>query len=173
MTHANPKDMAASIQLFNLIAQRLSLIQEVALYKYHHHLPIVVPEVEQLFLSKVQEDADRFGLPIKATQNCIALQMEIAVNLQYKWHHYWDKAGLPNDVQISDLDKIIRPELIRITASIVEYIQKAKKELADPQCYSMLLERMDQIVDIPFVTDEEKKSLLASLISLASSLSEK
>jgi chorismate mutase len=146
-------------------------MQEVALYKYHHHLPIVVPEVEQLFLLKVKEDADRFGLPIIETQNCLALQMQLAVNVQLKWHHYWDKKGFPNDAQISDLDKIIRPELIRITAAIVEQIAKAKSELIEPEQQAFLLEKIDQIIDVPFVTEQEKEAVFHSLVSLAKSLS--
>lgn len=165
--NAQHPEIPQSKALFRLISQRLSLMQQVALYKYQHQLPLYVPEVEKNILEKVKLDAFNLGLPVEEVQETIQVQMRIAVAIQYQWHQFWKEKGLPNDVMIPDLGSVLRPEMSRLTAEILEHIVKAKIELQNPTLHEVLSEQMDEIVDVPFVTDSQREALLNSLIAVA------
>lgn len=159
----------ASEHLFMLIHQRLALMQQIALYKYHQNLPIYTPKVEKETLLKVKQDAQRLMLPVEETLLCFNIQLQIARSVQQSWHHYWQERGLPVNKPLPDIDKVLRPEIARLTTAIIEQMAKAKEELADPSSLPLLALKIDQIVDVPFVNETQKRELLNSLIQVANS----
>jgi cyclohexadienyl dehydratase len=163
---AGDKDIKQSVELFTLVQKRLSMMQQVALYKYVHQLPLVNPEVERKILQQVKEDAKRYSLAIKETEHAIQVQMQVAVVVQKEWHDNWKKNGLTTQA-VPDLDKEIRPELTRITHAIVEQLAAAREELSDLHRLSLLLEAIDEIVDVPYVSHEQKDEILQALIVAA------
>lgn len=161
------QEISHSKALFSLIAMRLSLMHQVTLYKYQHQLPIYVPEFEQKILEKVKIEAINFGLPVAQTQESIQVQMRIAVAIQQQWHQYWKEKGLPLEELNLDLDNVLRPEMSRLMVEIIKHIAKAKKELSNPNIRSLLSGLIAEIVDVPFVTDLQRETLLNSLIDIA------
>ncbi|MFI4937320.1 MAG: chorismate mutase [Candidatus Berkiellales bacterium] len=166
LAHTDETAVAASTQLFNLMSQRLSLMRQIALYKYYNNIPIYVPEVEKRLLSKVKIDAEAFDLDVEKTQAFVQMQMDIAKVIQHQWHDYWREKGAPKE-DVYDLDQVMRPELARLTAAIIEQVSTARSELTDPELHSLLKHKIDEAIDIPFVSNEYKQKLLQSLIEIA------
>lgn len=163
------EEIRASEHLFWLIHQRLALMQQVALYKYQHQLPIYVSKMEKNVLMKVSQDATRLMLPVPETVYCFELQLQIARHIQQDWHQYWKTKGLPAHKSSPDIDKVLRPEIARLTTAIIEQLPKAIDELGDPACLNLLMQKIDQIIDVPFVNENHKHALLKSLIQIAES----
>lgn len=163
---AASSNVKQSIELFHLMNKRFILMEEVALYKYLHHLPITHPEVENKLLLSVKKDAQDFALPVKETQKCMQLQMKLAVTIQEKWHEKWRKNDLKTE-RAPDLDNVLRPQISYLTHAIVEQIAASKDELADMRNLPELTQAIDEIINVPYIEHDQKEALLQSLIVAA------
>jgi chorismate mutase len=164
-TMAISQPLTQSNHLFSLINQRLTLMQHVAHYKYAHHQPIFVPGVEQKILQIVGNDAKAAGLDVAKMQSAIQLQMQIGVKVQQAWTDEWHKGIKPVDPLV-DLDTQLRPALAKITNEIVSQTAKAKAELADQSNQTSLIKQINLLVQVRFVTESDKQSLLQSLLDV-------
>ncbi len=157
-----------SKQLFLLVAERLCLMQEVAHYKVVHHLPLYVPEVESKLLAQVVTLANSLGLSASHAQATIALQMRFARVIQQQWCEHKERTVLPA-YEPKDLERVLRPQLNRLTEEILMQIAKAKSELADPTQAESLRAEYQQQLQVPFLSEQQKWALLESLIAAAKS----
>jgi chorismate mutase-like protein len=161
------ENLTQSELLFKLIQQRLVLMEQVALYKYEHELPIYVPEQEQKILENVKAQAIKLGLPVKETKEFVNLQMRLAVLLQNRYHLEWRKNGEYKQEATFDLDTQIRPQLSALTTQILEQVVKAKAELADPELMPLMVSKIEKQIDNPYVSSAQKQELLLSLLELS------
>lgn len=164
----NSQPLTESNQLFSLINERCQLMQSVAHYKYVHQLALFVPGVERKILETVAQDAKSVGLPEKEMQAAIQLQMQMGVIIQQQWVEKWQR-GEKLPALIVDLESELRPALKKLTHDIVIQTAKAKPVLADPQLSAQLANAIKQQIQAPFVTDEQKLTLIASLMDVAKS----
>lgn len=158
--------LTQSNHLFSLIEKRLSLMPQVAHYKFVHQQPIFVPAVEQKILAVVGSDAKTAGLDVVKMQAAMQLQMQIGVKVQNAWTQEWQTGTKPSMPPI-DLDSVTRPALAKITHEIVVQTAKAKSELASKNNETDLSALIQERIQARFVTDSEKQSLLQSLLDVA------
>ena len=163
---AMSQPLTQSNHLFSLINERLSLMQQVAHYKFVHQQAIFVPAVEQKILIKVGEDAKMAGVDVGKMQAAMQLQMQMGVKVQKAWTHEWQTGAKPS-VPPKDLDSTIRPTLAKITHEIVVQTAKATSELAEPANEAALSALINERIQVRFVTESEKQSLLQSLLDVA------
>lgn len=112
-----------SVVVFNLINQRLSLMQDVALYKAVNHLPIEDIERERVVLASSVENARDQGLDSASVVDFFATQILVAKAIQYRYRADIlsdNFAGLHSPV---DLNSVIRPQLIRLGGEIVGHMK--------------------------------------------------
>jgi chorismate mutase-like protein len=152
-----------SDQLFDIISERLSLMKNVALYKYINKQPIYVQSVEEKILFKAGEEAKKNNLPKKETQDFIKLQMEIAARIQEDWCEFWKKDGAPN-IKAEDID-VIRGNIRNLTEQMIIQIAKSKDEISEENKETLLSE-INKKISIHFVSYEQKKATLESIFKI-------
>ncbi len=110
----------ASDRLYEAIGERLSLMQEVAAYKFKNNLPIQSNERE----SKVIDMAIQAGLGQRITRDSLRkvfqTQIEAAREIQSCWFDkFSNMTSLP---ETSNLTQVIRPKIEALGKKIVKYI---------------------------------------------------
>lgn len=112
----------ASEALFKLIDQRLALMQEVAAYKWINSLSITASEREAVVIDNAVIDGLQFGLTKESSTAFFQAQIAAAKNIQQCWHQRWSTEGGPQKAR--DLNKSVRPALIRLGTDIVALLSK-------------------------------------------------
>src|SRR5689334_489440 len=159
-------EIKESKKLFNLLEARFALMEQVALYKYLHQMPIYVPSTEEKILLNAKSEAIKRGLSIPAIQQCIQLQMQVAVLIQQQWHNKWQQED-KTPTQGLDLETQLRPQISQLTQNIIEQIAHAKPELIQERNRPALTQAIEQIIKVPYVSREQKHDLLQSLVNAA------
>lgn len=108
----------SSPSLAALLHQRLSLMDEVAAHKWRHKQPVEDLVREKVVIEQATEDALAHGLVPASSRRLFIAQMEASKEIQRYWFARWQEgAVLPETVP--DLDRDIRPELLRLGSAIV------------------------------------------------------
>ncbi|MEM6582455.1 MAG: gamma subclass chorismate mutase AroQ [Pseudomonadota bacterium] len=113
---------AQSVQseLFSAIGERLSYMQDVALYKSLNGLPVDDPAREAVVLEQALEDAQSAGLDPVTVEAFFQTQIALAKVIQYRYLADLQTQSL--DRPPVDLHTDIRPRLITLGAVIIEGI---------------------------------------------------
>ena len=138
-------------RLYVAIGERLSLMQEVAVYKFRNNLPIQSSERE----AKVINMAILAGLSQRITGDSLRAifrtQIEAAREIQSCWFkRFYKTTSLP---EISDLNQIIRPKIETLGKEIVEQIT------AHVANYESFVSHMD----IECLSDKSKFKIFSAL----------
>ncbi len=153
-----------SYKLFTKIQQRFVLAEQVAAYKYHHKLPIYVPEIEQRILVELKSQTIILQLDDKATANFIALLMQTSVKLQENLMKTWEtQSNIKPEIQ--DLDKTLRPQIKLLTIEILQEIKLAIPELK-AENKKQLNEMMMAEINVAHVSTQSKTLLLDALLNI-------
>jgi chorismate mutase-like protein len=150
-------------KLFEKVSERLSLMKDVALYKYINKQEIYAPNVEEKIILSAGIEANKYKLPEKSTQDFIRLQMNIAASIQENWFDYWNKNGLKNP-EIQDIN-LIRIKLANLTKTIITQIAKSKNEISETN-KKILFSEINKLILIQFVSCKQKTDTLKSIIKI-------
>ncbi len=113
--------VADPVVLYSKVNDRLSLMRDVAAYKWHNNLPIEDKERERALLRGVLEIADRYGTAKYPAANFFRTQMEVAKEIQRYWFGVWKGAPDEFDVDsVPDLFAQTRPLLMLLGEEILE-----------------------------------------------------
>lgn len=107
----------SEIELFNLVGERLGLMQDVALDKWHKQRPIEDTARERVVLNAARRTAVAAGIDGDAAEAFFALQVTAAKEIQQYWFDHWQTR--PPDQPAPDLNTVTRPRLIRLGDAIV------------------------------------------------------
>ncbi|MDH5738010.1 MAG: gamma subclass chorismate mutase AroQ [Gammaproteobacteria bacterium] len=113
-----PAKPTAEYVLFSLIQKRLSLMPDVAAYKWHHDLAIEDLEREAQILESTRIAAAEAGLKANHAREFFQQQMNAAKSIQQYWIDQW-KAGAPLPDTPPDLKGDLRPLLNELSAQII------------------------------------------------------
>lgn len=127
-------------QIAGSVRTRRSYMKDVAAYKWENNLPIEDKARESVVIQASQNTAAHNGLDSLTTREFFELQIRLAKKVQVYWFCKWgeSKEALSG---FQDLQKVVRPELIRLgdeiiknvrIAGLAEYpnsIVKSKKEI--------------------------------------------
>lgn len=103
--------------LYALLDARLELMEAVAAYKWHRHLPVENRQREAVVLKQAVDDGMRYGLRPQASRTFFAAQIEAAKQIQRYWFQVWESEGAP--AEVPDLNAVVRPKLLRLGSEIV------------------------------------------------------
>lgn len=148
-------------EIFRLMNNRLGHMEDVALYKVHHGIPIEDLHREEIVLANAVEFADSFGLQREPMAVFFQQQMNIAKAIQYRYRALWlskPSSGLPKD-----LNSEIRPQLDELSTQIVsalaDYLASASFNLSSRDSFFALITQ-DR------VSLDEKQALFDALLAL-------
>lgn len=112
--------------VFELLAERLSVMKSVAAYKRDHDLPVEDKPREAIVLDKAAEAAARAGLDPVLIRPFFLANIEAAKSVQHCWLERWHTGESPMPTERLDLVNDIRPRLIdiggRLNQAIANYI---------------------------------------------------
>ncbi len=106
--------------LYSSINQRLGHMRQVALYKAQRQLPIENAEREATVIDKALASARRQGLDPASVEDFFRAQISVAKAVQYR--HRADWLSQPTSEPAKDLQKQIRPALIRLSNKIIQQL---------------------------------------------------
>ena len=109
-----------ALRLFQLMNQRLSLMKEVAAFKFQAGLPIEDKKREKVVIQNFIERATDYHLESRGIQVLIEAQIQVAKDIQSKYFQQWQDAITFPEVPIKDLKTEIRPRLAAISQDIID-----------------------------------------------------
>lgn len=160
--HANEEATEALNPLFEIMAERLSIMKDVALYKWHNHLQVEDLYREEIILAKTTEKAISLGLQPAPSRHFFQMQMDAAKAIQTSWHQKWNKT---DNLQLSEgpnLKTELRPELIRLGDKIMLLLAADSiwlAQLSSKQLCAALVPKLD----IELLSMEAKTKVCKSL----------
>ena len=117
-----PSNILADEALYRLINERLSLMEQVAAYKWINEQPIAVPERETLVISNAVRDGLQYGITTDSSSAFFSAQIAAAKIIQQCWFDRWEAEKPP--VTAEDLADVVRPKLISLGREIVSRLAK-------------------------------------------------
>jgi chorismate mutase-like protein len=117
-------------ELSKLIGARLSIMQEVAKYKWNKNAPIEDPDREQKLLDSVGKQAQAGGLQPEWAQHFFRLQIEAAKLAQYQLFQDWRRTQHPAFSDAPDLATVVRPRLDALTPLLLKSLKSHWKDIA-------------------------------------------
>ena len=117
-----PPTLHADGALYRLINERLSLMEQVAAYKWINEQPIAVPERETLVISNAVRDGLQYGITTDSSRAFFSAQIVAAKIIQQCWFDRWEEEKPPETAE--DLAGVVRPKLISLGREIVSRLAK-------------------------------------------------
>lgn len=124
-----------------LVAERLSLIKGVAIFKAKHDLPVENLERETIVLEAAILSARDLGLDPTTTRAFFQAQIEAAKTIQHCWLARWPDDAIA-ELEGADLTTEIRPALLDLGNAIVEAIADDvthERPMADAASFANML----------------------------------
>ena len=151
-----------SSDIFKTINERLSYMEDVALYKAQKSIKIEDLARELVVLDKASLSAQKEGLDIESVSGFFQAQISAAKAIQYRYRA--DLLSAPSDKTPVDLKEVIRPKLIHLGA-------KLNKELADFLNHGGAfkpseIKEFSQTLTSPFLSENDKKMLFNALTKI-------
>ncbi|WP_428460651.1 chorismate mutase [Photobacterium makurazakiensis] len=153
--HANPQAEA----LFQTINDRLSYMEDVALFKANNHLAIEDIEREEVVLNNAVKSAGDYGLAPQQVKDFFAAQVSVAKAIQYR--HRADWLSQPANNEPRDLKTVIRPALLTLGNQINEQLSDYVKHHG--QITAEQSDLFNQVITIKYVSNDDKSMLFNAL----------
>jgi chorismate mutase len=109
---------------------RLSIMQEVAQYKWNKNAPIEDPDREQKLLESVAKQTQVDGLQPQWTRHFFRLQIEAAKLAQYQLFYDWRRTQHPAFSDAPGLAAVLRPRLDALTPLLLKSLKSHWKDIA-------------------------------------------
>ena len=154
----------AAADIFHTINERLSWMDDVALYKLLNTVAVEDLEREAVVIQKALEGAEAAGLDPISVEAFFRSQIAAAKAIQYRCLAQWQFAG-PDGNASADLDGTIRPALIRIGGDFLEFLGEYLEKFGplDESQWPLFLAS----VDVGRLTVLEKRQLFLDLTGIS------
>ena len=147
--------------VFQLVQERLRLMQDLAAWKHARNAPIVDAAREQQVLEATVRQASDLGIDAGSARRLFSLQIQLAVRVQESFIADW-RAGARAPAQVRDLAGELRPQLDRIGADLLHAIYLALPEF-QRQDFAARYGEQARTVEAPGVTDADRSELTKAL----------
>ncbi len=151
----------ASNQAYQLIDQRLELMQPVAAWKLDRGVAVEDKEREAVVLAKAVEAAGERGIDPEGAAAFFAAQIEAAKEIQFCWLERWDSGAATPPTEVPDLKADIRPQLIQIGADLLTSVQEGLS-----QKETLHLAAFQDTVEVDCLSAETRDGLFDALTQL-------
>lgn len=148
--------------IFSLINERLSYMEDVALYKHNYHICIENVEVEKNLLKGVREYAENHRIDEESLVKFFKTQIEAAKVIQYRKRA--DYLMNPPDEKAPDLNTNLRP-MIKILGQKINH--QIKNFLNEGETFETSSYKLfEDSIDTYYLTRFEKQKLFEALLSI-------
>jgi cyclohexadienyl dehydratase len=110
---------ASARRVFELVDERLSLMEPVAAWKWQHHQPVTDAAREAQVLDSTADRAARFGFDRNAVRHLFEVQIGWARAIEERAVAKWDAHGFDRAMPARDLTTELRPALDRIGTELL------------------------------------------------------
>jgi cyclohexadienyl dehydratase len=166
-TYSDPAEHAARV--FELLNERLSLMEPVAAWKWQRHQPVSDPEREARVLDATAARASRMGIDPEAARHLLDLQIRYAREVEDRAIARWDAKGLDADMKIRDLASDLRPALDRIGEELLNEVYLALPAFGDDGFAESYGSHARQLVTRYQLSGDSATELLSALHALRAS----
>jgi len=149
-------------ELFRVLNMRLGYMEDVAVYKQQHALPVEDLAREAVILEKARQVAAEHGLEPASVTRFFQAQMDVAKAIQYRRRA--DLLSLPSDRTPRDLKTQVRPELIRLGNRIVVILSRYLAEKGSLHHDSIVA--FDRAITSRYVYPADKSMLFYALLEV-------
>ena len=156
------------LDVADLIAARLELMEPVAAWKYAHNLPVVDEAREQKVLAATVQQARTLGVDPEAAHRLFSLQVRLARQIQQHFTDEWRSSGAKGG-PLRNLDSDLRPALDRVGARLLQSIYFSLPEFERPGFvanHAALKERIRPPALAAIIGDADVEALLEALSRL-------
>jgi cyclohexadienyl dehydratase len=158
-------DASADVRaVFQLMQDRLRLMQDVAAWKHARNAPVVDAERERQVLEATVRQAGDLGIDAESARRLFSLQIRLAVRVQESLIADW-RAGATPPRAVHDLASELRPQLDRLGSELFHAIYLALPELQRSDFVARYGTHA-RIVEAPGVTDADRTELTNALGAL-------
>lgn len=112
----------AVITIAQLVEMRLSFMEQVAAYKWHHTLAIEDPGQEEKLLMEIKQQASLLDLDMEQLISFFKWQFNAAKQLQHYWFSVWEEIGFLYTLPL-DLNGAIRFTLRDLGLQMIKKIK--------------------------------------------------
>jgi chorismate mutase len=135
-------DDTALTNLIALVSQRLSLAEPVARYKWAHHQPITDTPREQALLADVEKRATKAGVDPAFARAFFQDQIDASKEVQNALFDSW-RATRPPEGAAPDLATSLRPQLDKLTQSLIAALARMQTMRAQENCPTRVARGID------------------------------
>ncbi|MPW19032.1 chorismate mutase [Paraburkholderia sp. CNPSo 3157] len=135
-------DDTALTNLIALVSQRLSLAEPVARYKWAHHQPITDTPRERALLADVEKRATKAGVDPAFARAFFQDQIDASKDVQNALFDSW-RATRPPEGAAPDLATSLRPQLDKLTQSLIAALARAQTLRAQDDCPTRVARGID------------------------------
>jgi chorismate mutase-like protein len=135
LAHPWPRAAPDAIEvapLCQLMAERLSIMQDVARYKWNQRAAIDDPARERQIIDGLKRDAETVGVSARWAELFFRAQIEAAKLIQRDLFARWEREGQGTFADAPDLVSITRPKLDALTPQLLRELAMAWPALTDP-----------------------------------------
>lgn len=129
---ANPPGAINLEPLRQVMNERLSLMIDVARYKWNAKAPIEDLPREKQIIDSLKAQAQKLGVPAAWAEHFFRAQIEAAKAIQRAQFIEWERSGAGRFENVPDLATQIRPRLDALTPRLLRELVAAWPALADP-----------------------------------------
>ncbi len=151
-----------SAELFRTINERLSYMEDIALFKARNHLPIEDIQRENIVLDKAKASAHEHGFDPELVNDFFQAQISVAKAIQYRYRA--DLLSLPSFRQPQDLQNEVRPALIRLGHQIIQQMAAYCKKYGEFQ--QIQFSEFSETITVKYVTEMDKQLLFRALLKV-------
>lgn len=148
--------------LFNAINDRLSLMEDVALYKNQENAAVEDLAREEIVLAQSQSAAGELGLNTESIQEFFKAQIAVAKAIQHR--HLADWQSTPAGREPIDLQSELRPALSELGDQIIQLI--AVLVHADSKIVETDRSVFTDTISVRHVSNADKELLFNSLLRI-------
>ncbi|NRB36973.1 MAG: gamma subclass chorismate mutase AroQ [Pseudomonadales bacterium] len=146
-------------EVFVSINERLGYMEDVALYKAHNHLAIEDISREVTVINKAKDSARSKGLNPDQLETFFKAQIAVAKAIQYRYRA--DLLSRPTLPAAKDLQKELRPSLLRLGDKIINQIALYT---ASHGSFSLVqFSDFDQVITGRYISQKDKQMIFRAL----------
>jgi chorismate mutase-like protein len=131
--------------LRDLMAQRLSMMEDVARHKWNQQTAIEDLPREQKIIASLQEQALALGIPAAWAEQFFRAQIEAAKQIQSEHFAQWRAKQQTKFENVPNLDTVIRPRLDQLTTQILRELAMTWPALVDPHERTRIAQAMRKL----------------------------
>ncbi len=155
-------DAPPANEIFAVINERLSYMEDIALFKTYEHLPVEDLQREQKLLDNMQTIAVQQGLDPKSIKQFFMVQIAVAKAIQHRYRADW-QTDRPSRKPLG-LQAKIRPALIHLGEQMIK--QMAKYCNVYGGFNSGQSNTFENAITVKYVTESEKRILFNALLKV-------